>query len=104
MTSVLRPEKLDNSAPETTERTATQEVRDAIHAAYPHDEGLMVAKLVSNRRGTSWYRVNWYRSSREGMFIERSRFVAVFRTPAGALQVEDQTIRSPEPKHTLSPN
>ena len=96
MTSVLRPEKLNESVPEPADRMASQDVRDAIQAAYPHEDGTMVAKMVSKRRGTSWYRVNWYRSSPDGMFINRSRFVAVSRTPEGVLEVEDQTICSPE--------
>lgn len=83
---------------------ASQEVRDAIQAAYPLDDGQMVAKLVSTRHGTSWYRVNWYRSGESGLFIDRSRFLAVTRSAEGELKVEDQTIRSSEPKVILSNN
>jgi hypothetical protein len=69
------------------------EVQQAIQAAYPYDDGQMVIRHVSSRNGMSWYRVNWYRSSRDGLFIDRSRFLALRRTADG-LVVEDQTITS----------
>jgi hypothetical protein len=100
MTSVLRQEKPSEKVTQNPDRTASQEVRDAIQAKYPLDDGLMVARMVSQRQGTSWYRVNWYRSNSGGLFIDRSRFIAVFRNEEGNLQIDDQTIRTPEKVYT----
>ena len=78
------------------------EVRTAIQSAYPFEDGQLLVKHVRTATNIGWYRVNWYRSNEHGLFIARSRFLAIRRTPRG-LQIDDQTQISP-PKRTYGVN
>ncbi len=73
------------------EVSSVEEIREAIQSAYPFDDGQMVVRHIRSKADVSWYRVNWYRNRNGGLFIDRSRFLALKRTPQG-LKVEDQTM------------
>jgi hypothetical protein len=75
------------------ESSSLGDVCSAIQLAYPLEDGQMIVKHIRTAAQVSWYRVNWYRQGSNGLFIDRSRFLALRKTPDG-LQVEDQTLTS----------
>jgi hypothetical protein len=66
-------------------------LQEAIHTAFPYDDGKIIAKHVRTRGDVSWYRVNWYRNGSSGVQISRSRFLALRSTPEG-FEVQDETV------------
>ena len=66
-------------------------LHEAIQAAFPYDDGKIVARHVRTRGDVSWYRVNWYRHGSAGMQLRQSRFLAL-RTTTEGFEVEDQTV------------
>lgn len=68
---------------------STQEVQDAIRAAFPYEGDLRVRHICTGH-GVARYRANWFRQVDGGMKIVTSLFLGIMRTKDG-LVVRDET-------------